>query len=369
MHPKGTGLASTAPATGTKTVLPPPPTIPPQLVKHAWNTYKDAFIQRDGRVIDHKGGAISTSEGQAYAMVRALWTGDQVTFGRVLTWAERNLQEGVREDHLFAWKWGHRDDGSWGVHDPHAASDADQLIAWALLGAAKRWRVQAYRSKAIALLGDIWDKEVLQVGERAFLLPGDWSAEKRPLVLNPSYYLPFAYRAFAEADPDHPWATLIDTSYLVFEGCRSQMGLPVDWCHLDLDSGQLTIPLTKESDFGYEAFRVFWTLAADHRWHGEDRALARLKDIAWLKRHWAVRGHIPSRITHDGIPREDSPYLGQYGSLLPALASTAPAEAELMYQRAISPSWKAGAWGDGSDYYQQNWVWFGLALQSTLEAP
>ncbi len=70
-------------------------------LKESWDIYRDHFIQSDGRVIDHRIG-ISTSEGQSYAMLRAVMLRDKEWFDKSYTWAKDNLQ--VRDDKLFAWK-------------------------------------------------------------------------------------------------------------------------------------------------------------------------------------------------------------------------------------------------------------------------
>ena len=74
-----------------------------------WQRYRDRFIQADGRVIDWENDdQRTTSEGQAYAMLRALLIDDRETFDRVLNWGEQNLarrdDDGVLIDHLWAWK-------------------------------------------------------------------------------------------------------------------------------------------------------------------------------------------------------------------------------------------------------------------------
>ena len=123
-----------------------------QLLEQSWQGYKKRFIQQDGRVIDHKAGGISTSEGQSYALLRAVWMNDPQTFNQVWSWTQNNLQ--VRGDHLFAWKWGQQSTKSpgangpkapegpakWGPIDSTAASDADQDIALALLMAHRKWQ-------------------------------------------------------------------------------------------------------------------------------------------------------------------------------------------------------------------------------------
>ncbi len=42
------------------------------LIFASWNAYKEGSIQSDGRVIDHSNEKITTSEGQSYALLRAV---------------------------------------------------------------------------------------------------------------------------------------------------------------------------------------------------------------------------------------------------------------------------------------------------------
>ena len=74
---------------------------------------------------ERDGGSIS--EAQAYGLLRAVWAGDQATFGRVQAWTRRHL---ARPDHLLSWHWGRRPDGSWGVLDANTASTATWTTPW-----------------------------------------------------------------------------------------------------------------------------------------------------------------------------------------------------------------------------------------------
>ena len=120
--------------------------------------YVSRFVQADGRVVDPKAGGITTSEGQAYAMLRAVWMEDRPLFDRALTWATDHLNRGVRPDHLWAWKWDGR------VVDVAFASDADQDAALALLMAARTWGDDGYLRRARSVLADLWDKGTLVAG-------------------------------------------------------------------------------------------------------------------------------------------------------------------------------------------------------------
>ncbi len=67
-----------------------------------WSSYKYHYVQ-NGRVVEVDEHGITTSEGQSYAMLRAVWSHDRLTFDQVWGWTRDNLR--VRRDALFAWKW------------------------------------------------------------------------------------------------------------------------------------------------------------------------------------------------------------------------------------------------------------------------
>lgn len=336
-----------------------------------WRRYVRDFVQDDGRVIDRGRDDLSTSEGQAYALVRAVWCDDRPAFDLVLRWTRDNLQGG-RGEALPAWKWGKRKDGTWGVLDPQPASDADQWMAWALLLAADRWKEPAYRTQGLAIAGAVWTEETTELGGRRVLLPGAWAAWNEPVQLNPSYWLPFAWRRFAAEDPAHDWKGLVDTGYTFFETCRGATGLPVDWCWVDREGKVVPPPAGREesTDFGYEAFRVGWTLAAEVSWHGEARARALLGPLAQLADGWAPERPVPARIDATGRPREPWGYAGLVGALLPGWALERPGQAQAIWLQEVRSVRDApGGGAKERDYYAHNWVWFGLALWSGLATP
>ena len=355
---------------GAQDVAPmPDPDRLTQLLTESWRAYKMRFIQADGRVIDFSDNGVSTSEGQAYAMVRAVWMDDQDTFRRTFEWAERNLNAGVRSDHLHAWKWGHRDDGSWGVYDRTAATDAEELIAFALIEAEARWPNVDYHEHIVSLLEDIWSRLTLVIAGKRYFLGGDWPSMSAPVRLNPSYYMPFVYRVFSKVDGAHPWGDAVNLSYQVFGACRSSVGLPVNWCLLDPVNRRLFVSRELEDrsgDFGYDAFRVLWFLAFDYVTHHDTRALQAIVATDWLRRFWKLRRELPARISADGIPLVTHDYAGLYAAYLPALGLVEPDEAKRMFQTKILSQYHDGIWGNPTDYYAQNWCWFGLYLYDKL---
>jgi endoglucanase len=292
---------------------------------------------------------------------------DRRTFDRLLRWTTDNLQAGD-PSRLPAWKWGQRPDGSWGVLDALPASDADTWMAWALILAHRRFGGRDHLERARALVTRIWSDEVVEHAGRHILLPGPWAKGGEPLRLNPSYWLPFAWRAFATMDAEHPWPQLVDDVWGLWGECMQPSGLPPDWCYLDA-SGRPTLPPEGDEahlNFGFEAFRVGWTLAAEERWSDEPRAAGLGTAFRALYRRWRSEGSLPGVLAPDGTAREDWDYLGMYGALLPLWGGR---RAQQVYSATIAPRAAAWGWGEEDDYYSQNWVWFGLALQTGVAVP
>lgn len=337
----------------------------------SWRAYVHGYVQSDGRVIDHSADMITTSEGQAYALVRAWWSNDRTTFDRVRTWTVNNLQAGDPAA-LPAWKWGARADGSWGVIDANPAADADLWIAWALLGAAKDWDMPEYRLQAVSLSAHIWDQETADVAGSRTLLPGPWAQGKSPVPYNPSYAMPFVFRTLAAADPAHDWSALVTSSYAQLGAVMARYPLPPDWCWLDATTGALTDAPTGEEakqGFAYDAMRVPWILSADLAWSGSPDARALLPRFDGLLDRFHRDGVLPATFALDGTsPAWES--RGLYGALLPYMATKNPSDVPKALAR-IDDLRDDGhvRRAQGREYYAENWAWFGQALLAGVARP
>ena len=351
-------------------------------VQHAvlqatWEGYKGAFIPSSGRVIDPRRGGDTTSEGESYALLRAVWLGDRPTFEAVWQWTRAHLQ--TRGDALLSWLW-HSDGGSGRVVDAHSGADADEDTALALLMAAAHWSDESAAIEARRMLADIWSKEVAMVRGKPYLTAGDWAAtqaEPGP-VINPSYLAPYAYRVFAHVDPAHGWTELATTSYEILDACarsplqeRHTSGLPPNWCALDRTSGAVVpVPaITGADDYGFDAFRVMWRVAVDARWFAAPQAHDFLVSAEFLRSRWKQDGHLDAVYAHDGADRQPSENLAVLGGDLGAFlgfddaAAAGILDARLLAS-VVHDSASAAHFDDASDYYEQNWAWFGIALAS-----
>ncbi|HET7292928.1 MAG TPA: glycosyl hydrolase family 8 [Vicinamibacteria bacterium] len=336
-----------------------------ELLRETWSAYVRRFVKANGRVVDPKAGGITTSEGQAYAMLRAVWVDDRAVFDRAHAWAVEHLNRGARKDRLWAWKWDGR------VVDTGFASDADQDAALALLLAARAWNDDTYLRRAREMLADLWARGTLVAGGRRFLLGGDTLCKAGACRVNPSYYAPYAYRYFAREDPAHDWTTLVDTSYLLLErnAALTATRLPSDWLLLDTTTGALSLGSEKDSRYSYDAFRAHWRIRLDGILFDEPRARAYLADsLAWLAERYRKDRRLPAIILRDGRPGADYEALEMLASLAPALRESAPDVADALKAR-LEAALADGLWGDRDSYYLQNWAWFATALERGALTP
>lgn len=351
------------------------PAGPAETLQQSWKAYVARFIEPDGRVVDPKGGGVSTSEGQAYAMLRAVWLRDRAVFDRTYAWGKNHLNVGIRRDRLWAWKWTKAPDARSRVPDSAFASDADQDVALALILAFRTWKDERYRRDAAAILADLWRLATVDARGRRFLLAGDKLCEGLTCKLNPSYCAPYAYRIFALHDRERDWQSLVDSSYAMLETSADLTGtrLPPDWIVLDTRTGRLTLPAGKDSAFSYDAMRVYWRVAMDRELFTEPRADGYLKrTLPWLIARWEQVGTLPAVIPSSGDNPADYESPEMLAALLPALRRVRP-DIGAVIERRLQSLYAHGVWADHAgaqdSYYLQNWAWFGTALYHRQLAP
>ncbi|MDJ0677845.1 MAG: glycosyl hydrolase family 8 [Calothrix sp. MO_167.B42] len=356
----------------------PPSTPNRELLAASWESYRQLFIQSDGRVIDYEARSRSTSEGQAYAMLRAVMIDDPATFALTLNWAENNLQRqknGKQTDSLWAWKWGQDANGKWGAIDKNFASDGDIDAIFALILASRRWNQQEYLQLAKTKLQDLWNLSTALGPEgKPYLLPGPKAAfvpNSSTLHLNPSYLAPYAFRIFAQVNPERDWLKLVDTSYQILEQSSqlSQVGLPSDWVALNIKTGEYQVlsPNSKiQTLYSFDAYRVWWRLALDAQWFNAKPAQRYLKTATqYLQKQWQENSKLPARIDLTGKALVDYEATSQYSMVYAAWVSLKPKLAKEILEQKILPKYNQGIWDDKSAYYTQNLAWLGL-IPSTI---
>ncbi|MGA9753752.1 MAG: glycosyl hydrolase family 8 [Desulfobaccales bacterium] len=386
----------------------------------SWQSYRRYFIKPDGQVIIPEQGGGTISEAQAYALLRAVWAGDEPVFNQVYAWTYQHLSRAAGPgDSLLAWRWGRRPDGAWGVLDANSAADANLDYALALVLADRLgWRappgLPAYREEASRVQDAILAKEVVALPDGELLLtPGNWHELQPPYLVNPSYFSPAAYRLFAHFDPKamrgkggeaagniqspsplrgegrgggegcapaSAWRHLHQSTYPFLEKVCRQLGdlkgvgLFPDWCRVDA-AGRIAPAPGRDTRFGWEAVRVPFRVALDALWFKEPRAVALLKDkfLPFFKGRWQAQGRLAAVYNFDGSPAVDyeSPVL-YAGVLAGALAAGDQDFAREMALKILSFYREDGprAYFEAPDhYYANNWAWLGLALYAGRVTP
>lgn len=346
-----------------------------RMLLELWSTYKRSILEPGSlRALDKSQNNITTSEGQSYTMLRAVWIDDQETFRRTWQWTKDNMQ---RSDHLMAWKFGEIEKGKYGIQTAaggnNTATDGDTDIAFALLMAAERWKEPLYLYDAQDMLASIWEKEVVVVGSKPILAANDIERlNKESILVNPSYLSPYAYKVFAKVDPAHDWLALANSSYdILFAASdtpldkKKSVGLTPNWIRINRITGQIKPASALDSNYGYDAFRTPWRMALDWVWNKDTRAKQMLGKHDFLADEWRANGSLKSVYSHNGetIAGDQAPPAA-YGANLAYFMIEEPALAKNIYETKLLTLYNADtqSWRAPLNYYDDNWAWFGIAL-------
>jgi endoglucanase len=354
---------------------------PTSMLDSLWQTFKkDYWDQNTGRTIDRQRGGVTTSEGQSYTMLRSVWQDDKQTFDKTWEWTQQNLQR--PEDNLFSWLYGQKTDGTYGITTErggeNTASDADTDIALALLLAHSRWQDEKYKNEALKIIPSVWENEVVTVGGIPYLTANNIEKNSEDyLVINPSYFSPYAYKIFASLDPAHDWNALVTSSYDLLRRISASpldkplsVGMPPDWIAIHRVTGEIkNAPQTDQTtNYSYDALRTPWRIAIDYIWNNSDEAKETLLRFSFLKSEWESQEVLYSSYSHDGkiISKIEAPamYGGAIGYFLAADSELAEKVYTTKLQSLYNPDIQS--WKQPMSYYDDNWAWFGIALYNKL---
>lgn len=339
---------------------------PQRILDASWESYKREFIF-DGKVWDPT-LEITTSEGQSYALLRAVMLDDRQAFDAVYDWSDTNLRN---DQGLFSWQWGVKD-GHEQVVDTNNATDADTDIALALLMACSKWNESKLCDEAKELMAAIWKHNVGLYDGKPYLLAGNWADNEQELVFNPSYFSPSHYRIFAQFDSNHNWQGLISTSYEALRECSalSTVGLPPEWCALNKETGEYGRPSDRnlDVDYGFNAIRVPLRVAWDYEWFGAVEARDYLSTLRFFEDKWKKDKKIVAMYYADGSEKESYESVAAYAGVYSYFSVVNPSVAEEVYNEKIFSKFYENAalsyWDVEDNYYTQNLGWFATALHA-----
>jgi endo-1,4-beta-D-glucanase Y len=260
------------------------------------------------------------SEGIGYGMLLAVSFNDKVTFENLWSY-----YKAARNEHgLMNWKM-NACTGKY--YDANGASDGDLDTAMALVKGDRLWG--GFDVDANALLDAIHQFETMPCGAQTVLRPGDaWGLECSTGSLNPSYFSPAYYRAFAIYQPSEAsfWNGFADDTVKLLLAYQEDAGgaLMGEWSYTDR---------LADTSYGYNACRTPWRVAMDYVWWGTEDSK---KFLANVSTYVDSKGGVAS------VPFDkNSAYLGPF-----ALSGIATGKCDTYYQ-----SWMTGAQFDDR-YFQ-----------------
>jgi endoglucanase len=212
-----------------------------------------AYARADGQVVRLDQGDDTVSEGQAYGMLLAEVSGNAGTFWRIWDWTQEHLQQ---RNGLFAYLAS----PSGQVTSSQPASDADVLIAWALLRYQGQDQATAHRDGERVASAVLAHEVTTGPGGVPVLAAGPW-ATGRPASLDPSYWSLPALQGLAQLTGNAQWSRLASGAVtLTSDLTQGGKLLPPDWAELT-SSGALqpeAAPSGNEpqAEYGPDAQRV-----------------------------------------------------------------------------------------------------------------
>ncbi len=352
-----------------------------EVLENTWYYYKKNYIESTGRTLDRQQADITTSEGQSYTMLSAVWIDDKDTFDKSWKWTKENLQR--KEDNLFSWLYGKKSNGEWAILEErggkNTATDGDTDIALALVMAANRWSNPEYLAEAKKIISSVWAVEVAKIGNRYVLLSNSLEKEavKNEVIVNPSYFSPYAYKVFAKLNPENAWSQLATDTYSTLDEVTvlnldkgKSSNLPPNWVILNKSdqSWKAAENTDLNTNFSYDALRVPWRIYLDWMWFKEEKALQYLSKLNFLDQEWTNNQAIYRNYTHDGIVVEKEESLAMYGSSIAYFMAKDKGLAEQIYKQKLEKAYNRDIsnWETDLGYYNSNWAWFGTALYNGL---
>lgn len=324
-------------------------------------SYFNKYVSNSGQTIDDQ-TKFTTSEGQAYTMLRSLITGNKSQFDQTWKWTKDILRTRTG-DKLSSWKYGAYQNET-KVLDKEAATDADLDIAYSLIKACQIWNDGSYIEEAKEIVNDIYKLRVKEYNQKLFLLPFSSTAKNGFEILNPSYFSPSYYREFAKINPDNNWIKLVDDTYSVLSTINQSRKLYPDWIKYNIKedtfssaSDYLQNPLS--DNFSFDAMRVLWRIGEDYTRNQDSRAKIIMENASEFFESKMDKGLLVSSWT----PTGDQALNYETGAMnamvsIPLNITNSKYSNRVWKDRVLmNTNYNLGIYQKNENYYDQNLIW------------
>ena len=246
----------------------------------AWYTsWKSKFYVDCGngmaRIANGQGSSNTVSEGIGYGMLLAVGNSDRTALDALWAFYKGH----VDVNGLMNWSVNNCAAQTPGSQDNFAATDGDEDAAMALVQADAKWG--GYATDAKSLIGLIKKFETSQTTTPTYLRPGDAANNggKGEGIVNPSYFAPGYWHAWATYTGDTSWNKLATDAYVMLAQFQtltissSTGALVPDWGN---SAGQNPYG----GAYYYDACRTPWRVAVDYVWFCTAAAQTFLKNVS-----------------------------------------------------------------------------------------
>jgi endoglucanase len=208
------------------------------------------YEQPSGRVARWDQGGDTVSEGEAYAMLLSVASGDRHRFDAAWDWTRTHL---LQPDGLLAWHW-----ANGAITSSESAADADVDTAYALELAATRLHEPADLAAAATMASAIAGNETVATPNGLVLVGGPWAVGP-PAYVNPSYASPAEFAALAQLPGEaQTFAALAVGTRALVGQILGSAALPPDWVQLTSAAPADVTPQRSgvEDRYGFDAVRI-----------------------------------------------------------------------------------------------------------------
>ena len=248
-----------------------------------YEQWKQNFLEDCGGSIrvryPENAGEDTRSEGVGYGMVISAYMGDKPTFDGLYAYWQR-----FDNNNLMNWRTFDCGNNS----ENGSASDADVDAAMGLIIADIQFG--GYAAAATSIISSIRTVEMLSCNGRDLLDPGSDGGFGSCGCMNPSYFAPAYYRAFASYDAAGAalWNKAVTDAYATLGAIQNQQsGLVPAWssdnsataqnCNFQVAGGG------NQNEYQSDAARVPWRIATDLVWASSQPARAFLNPmLSWV---------------------------------------------------------------------------------------
>ncbi len=338
----------------------------PDFLNKLNNTYFPKFVSDTGQTIDDQ-TKFTTSEGQSYTMLRALYSDNREMFDKAWKWTKDVLHT-RGSDSLFSWKYGLYN-GEIKVLDKESATDADLDIAYALIKASEKWKDNSYLEIAKQIIEDIYKYRVREYNGKKFLLPFSSNESNGFEILNPSYFSPAYYKKFATIDPTNDWSKLTEDTYWALDEMSQNRVLFPDWIKYNIkdnkfESAAEFMKNPKTDNFSYDAMRIFWRIGYDYLDTKDSRSYNLLTKFLPFIEQEAKKGILYTSYNPKGEKAIDYDTGGMNSMMsIPLFITGSKFENRVWKDKVLrATNYKDASYQKNEIYYDQNMAWFSFYL-------